>query len=73
MLVRRLLLSSVMAHTSLRDFRTSAHYATIEACLQMGPRDVRNSGATSEMTYLDDDDADEEDADREDYHGENDR
>ncbi|CAN0239606.1 unnamed protein product, partial [Scytosiphon promiscuus] len=44
-------LLSLMAHTSLREFRASAHYATIEACLQMGPRDVRNSGATSEMTY----------------------
>lgn len=45
-----------MAHTSLRDFTSSAHYATIEACLHLGPRDARNSGATSSMTFVDEDD-----------------
>ncbi|CAN0600291.1 unnamed protein product, partial [Laminaria digitata] len=48
-----------MAHTSLRDFRSSAHYATIEACLYLGPRDLRNSGATSSMTFADEDDDDQ--------------
>lgn len=37
----------------------SAHYATIEACLNLGPRDVRNSGATSSLTHFDDDDVDD--------------
>lgn len=46
---------SVMAHTSLRDFTSSAHYATIEACLHLGPRNTRNSGATSSMTFVDED------------------
>ena len=32
---------------ALRDFRASAHYAAIEACLNLGPRGLRNSGATS--------------------------
>lgn len=40
-----------MNHTTIRDFKASAAYATIEACLHLGPRDTRNSGATSSMTY----------------------
>ena len=48
-----------MAHTSLRDFRASAHYATIEACLFLGPRDLRHSGATSSMTFADEDEQSE--------------
>lgn len=51
-----------MAHTSLRDFRASAHYATLEACVFLGPRDIRNSGATSSMTYVDDDEQEQDEA-----------
>lgn len=46
--------SKVMNHTMMRDFKGSAAYATIEACLNLGPRDTRNSGATSSLTYEDD-------------------
>lgn len=37
----------------MRDFKASASYATIEACLSLGPRDIRNSGATSSVTFED--------------------
>lgn len=47
-----------MAHTSLRDFQASAHYATIEACLELGPRELRNSVATSSATFFDEEEED---------------
>ncbi|CBJ27308.1 regulator of G protein [Ectocarpus siliculosus] len=46
-------LLSLMVHSSLPEFRGSAHYATIKACLYMGPRGTRNSGATSSLTHED--------------------
>ncbi|CAM9841645.1 unnamed protein product [Ectocarpus sp. 6 AP-2014] len=58
-------LLSLMVHSSLPGFRGSAHYATIKACLYMGPRGTRNSGATSSLTHEDEwgaeDDEDDED------------
>lgn len=48
----------MMAHTSLRDFQASAHYATIEACLELGPREFRNSVATSNASFFDEDEED---------------
>ncbi|CAM9841438.1 unnamed protein product [Ectocarpus sp. 6 AP-2014] len=61
-------LLSLMVHSSLPGFRGSAHYATIKACLYMGPRGTRNSGATSSLTHEDewgaeDDENDEDDED----------
>lgn len=38
----------------MRDFKESAAYSAIEACLQEGPRDTRFSGATSSLTYDED-------------------
>lgn len=52
-----------MAHTSLRDFQASAHYATIEACLELGPRESRNSVATSNATFFDEEEEEGEDID----------
>lgn len=44
---------------ALRDFRASAHYAAIEACLNLGPRGLRNSGATSGATHFDEEEEEE--------------
>lgn len=44
----------LMNHTTMRDFKESAAYSAIEACLQEGPRDTRFSGATSSLTYDED-------------------
>ncbi|CAN0559008.1 unnamed protein product [Ectocarpus sp. 12 AP-2014] len=46
-------LLTLMVHSSFPEFRGSAHYATIKACLYMGPRGTRNSGATSSLTHED--------------------
>lgn len=46
-----------MSHSSLREYQASAHYAAIEGCLELGPRAMRNSGATSNArSYMDDED-----------------
>lgn len=44
-----------MNHTVVREFKASAAYASIEACLYLGPRKTRNSGATSSLTYDEED------------------
>lgn len=40
----------------MRDFKESAAFYAIEACLHEGPRDTRFSGATCSMTFDDEDD-----------------